>query len=161
MLLIDHIFNSQCEDQFRAFKRGFYKVISEDIMELFKPEELELLVCGSKVLDFKELEENARYVDGYTEHSEIISWLWDVIHNDMTDIQRKKFLFFTTGSDRAPVNGLGSLNLFVGRHGPDTERLPCAHTCFNHLLLAEYSSKDKLRIKLMTAIENAEGFGMI
>lgn len=51
---------------------------------------------------------------------------------------------FTTGCDRAPINGLSHLPLVVGRHGPDTERLPCAHTCFNHLLLPEYSSKEKL-----------------
>jgi ubiquitin-protein ligase E3 A len=55
---------------------------------------------------------------------------------------------------------LSSLPFFVGRHGPDTERLPCASTCFNHLLLPEYSSKTKLRDKLLAAVENAEGFGM-
>jgi len=48
MLFLDFIFNEQCEEQFKAFKRGFYKVVSDDIMELFKPEELELLICGSK-----------------------------------------------------------------------------------------------------------------
>lgn len=63
----------------------------------------------------------------------------------MTDEQRKQFLQFTTGSDRAPVNGLKNLPINIGRHGPDTDRLPTAHTCFNHLLIPEYSSKDKLR----------------
>jgi hypothetical protein len=78
----------------------------------------------------------------------------------MNDRQRMKFLQFSTGSDRAPINGLASLPFFVGRHGPDTERLPCSSTCFNHLLLPEYSSKNKLRDKLLAAVENAEGFGM-
>lgn len=64
-------------------------MVAEDIIELFRPEELEQIICGSNVLDFRELEESARYVDGYTAESEIISWLWDVIHNDMTDFQRK------------------------------------------------------------------------
>lgn len=50
---------------------------------------------------------------------------------------------------------------YIGRLGPDTDRLPQAHTCFNHLLLPEYCDKDKLREKLLSAIENAEGFGMI
>jgi ubiquitin-protein ligase E3 A len=40
-------------------------------------------------------------------------------------------------------------------------RLPTAHTCFNVLLLADYSSKEKLRERLLTAMANAEGFGMI
>lgn len=69
MLFIDFIFNQQCEEQFKAFKRGFYRVVSSDIMDLFRPEELELLVVGSKQLDFKDLEDAAQYVDGYTEDS--------------------------------------------------------------------------------------------
>ena len=40
-------------------------------------------------------------------------------------------------------------------------RLPTAHTCFNALLLCEYSSKDKLRERLTTAINNGKGFGML
>jgi len=35
MLLIDFIFNQSCEDQFNSFKRGFYKTVSEDVLELF------------------------------------------------------------------------------------------------------------------------------
>lgn len=84
-LFLEFIFNQYCEEQFKAFKRGFYKVVTEDIIELFRPEELELLVCGSKVLDFKELETATKYVDGYTEESEIVGWLWEIIHSDMTD----------------------------------------------------------------------------
>ena len=79
---------------------------------------------------------------------------------DMTDDERKQFLQFATGCDRAPVNGLSTVPFYVGRHGPDTDRLPTAHTCFNHMLIPEYSSKDKLRVKLLTAIQNAEGFGL-
>jgi E3 ubiquitin-protein ligase HUWE1 len=40
-LLLDFIFNVSCEEQFKAFKRGFYKTISENVIELFQPEELE------------------------------------------------------------------------------------------------------------------------
>jgi hypothetical protein len=46
------------------------------------------------------------------------------------------------------------------RAGPDSEKLPTAHTCFNALLLPEYGSRGKLRAKLMTAIQNAQGFGL-
>jgi hypothetical protein len=58
------------------------------------------------------------------------------------------------------VGGLGRLSLVIQRSGPDTDRLPTAHTCFNYLLLPDYSSKDKLQARLLTAIENAEGFGL-
>jgi ubiquitin-protein ligase E3 A len=91
-MLVDFIFNTHCEEQFKAFKRGFYKVVSEDIIQLFKPEELEALVCGSKALEFKDLEAITQYVDGYTQDNPVIKWLWEIIHNDMTDVERKQFL---------------------------------------------------------------------
>lgn len=40
-------------------------------------------------------------------------------------------------------------------------RLPTAHTCFNALLMCEYSSKEKLRERLTKAISYAKGFGML
>ena len=46
----DFILNKAIQKQFRAFKRGFQMVVSESPLKvLFKPEEIELLVCGSKV----------------------------------------------------------------------------------------------------------------
>lgn len=49
----------------------------------------------------------------------------------------------------------------VHRNGPASDRLPTAHTCFNHLLLPQYATCDILRERLGLAIENAEGFGLI
>lgn len=40
-------------------------------------------------------------------------------------------------------------------------RLPTSHTCYNILLLPEYSSKAKLRERLLKAITYAKGFGMM
>lgn len=161
-LYVHYTFVRQCEDKLRAFKRGFYKVCDETLMrDLFKPEELEQLICGSRVLDFNAWEENCKFVEGYTEASPQAKWLWEVVHEDFDDEQRRKFLAFVTGSDRAPINGLGTVKLYVGRHGEDSEMLPSSHTCFNHLLIPEYSSKEKLRAKLLLAISNAEGFGLM
>ncbi|KAI8847705.1 hypothetical protein BC829DRAFT_395682 [Chytridium lagenaria] len=41
------------------------------------------------------------------------------------------------------------------------KRLPTALTCFGRLLLPEYESKEKLANRLITAIENAKGFGLV
>lgn len=84
---------------------------------------------------------------------------WEIIHE--LDIEhKKKFLFFSTGSDRAPVGGLGTMHFTIMKNGEDNEQLPSAHTCFNHLLLPPYKSKEKLKEKLMIAINNSEGFGL-
>ena len=73
---------------------------------------------------------------------------------------KRRLLDFATGSDRAPVGGLGALALTLQRAGPDSERLPTSHTCFNTLLLPDYGSREKLRERLLTAIDNARGFGL-
>ena len=79
----------------------------------------------------------------------------------MTEDQKKNFLEFCTGSDRCPVGGLQRLKLTITKNGPDSNRLPSAHTCFNVLLLPEYSSIDNLKERLMKALENSMGFGML
>ena len=94
---------------------------------------------------------------------------WEVLYT-LDEEQSKKFLMFVSGSYRAPIKGLTDLPFIVSRHGPDSEMydifklfihsLPSAHTCFNHLLLPEYKSKEKLREKLLLAINNSEGFGL-
>jgi len=73
---------------------------------------------------------------------------------------KKKFLFFCTGSDRAPVTGFASFRFIIARNGDDNSLLPSSHTCFNHLLIPEYKSKEILKEKLLISLENAEGFGM-
>ena len=74
---------------------------------------------------------------------------------------KKKFLFFCTGSDRVPIKGLGNLSFVISRNGSDEERLPSAHTCFNHLLLPEYTTKSKLKAQLLKAVSDTEGFHII
>ena len=55
---------------------------------------------------------------------------------------------------------MAELKLIIARNGPDSDKLPTAHTCFNVLLLPEYSSKQKLKEKLLKAIQFSSGFGL-
>lgn len=158
-LYVQYLLDSSVSKLFDAFLAGFKTVCNSPAFDLFRWEELELLICGSPVLDFEELEKSAQY-EGYDENHPLIKNFWEVVHSLPLE-QKKRLLFFTTGSDRSPIGGLGKLHLVITRHGPDSDRLPSAHTCFNHLLLPEYSSKDKLRERLIAAISNAEGFGLM
>jgi ubiquitin-protein ligase E3 A len=74
--------------------------------------------------------------------------------------EKRLFLKFATGSDRAPINGLAHMNFVISRNGDDGDRLPTAHTCFNHLLLPNYGTIEKLRDRLKLAITQSEGFGL-
>jgi ubiquitin-protein ligase E3 A len=69
-------------------------------------------------------------------------------------------LFDLFYSDRSPIDGLSKLAFVVSRNGTEDDRLPSAHTCFNHLLLPAYSSIDVMRVKLRYAITQSEGFGL-
>lgn len=49
-LYAEYILNKSVERQFKAFKKGFLMVTNESPLKyLFRPEEVELLICGSRV----------------------------------------------------------------------------------------------------------------
>eukprot|EP01015_Nassula_variabilis_P025277 TRINITY_DN4914_c0_g1_i2.p1 TRINITY_DN4914_c0_g1~~TRINITY_DN4914_c0_g1_i2.p1 ORF type:complete len:196 (-),score=57.86 TRINITY_DN4914_c0_g1_i2:113-700(-) len=158
-LYVDWFLNSSVKIQFDAFKRGFERVVQGDVIKFFNAYEIHELICGSSHLDFKELERVTIYDDGYTKESQAIKFFWEILH-EFDEEQKKKFLFFCTGTDRAPIRGLSDLKYVISRHGPDSDRLPSAHTCFNHLLLPDYSTKEKMKEKILKAMTNAEGFGL-
>jgi ubiquitin-protein ligase E3 A len=159
-LYVKYLLEDSISTQFAAFKSGFELVCASPLMKMFEPEELELLVCGSKDFDFNDFEEGTRYEEPYTRNSTIIQHLWKILHG-FSDLEKRLFLQFCTGSDRVPISGLSDLRLTISRNGGDSDILPTAHTCFNHLLLPEYSSEAKLKEKLLIAIQNARGFGLM
>jgi len=159
-LYVNFLMESSVSVQFEAFKKGFLSVCDGNALKLFEPEELQLLVCGDPVLDFYELEKATNYDNGYDKDSDTVKHFWAVVHS-LSETEKKKLLFFATGSDRSPIGGLGRLDFVIARHGGDTDRLPTAHTCFNHLLLPDYRNKDKLELLLKKAITNSIGFGML
>lgn len=128
-------------------------------LHLFSATELERLVCGNPHLDFAALQASAKYEGGYNAEHECVQWLWEIVHELVPEEQRR-FLKFFTGSDRAPIGGLGNLRCIIQRDGPDSSKLPTSHTCFNTLLLPSYSSKERMAERLRLAIMNAEGFGL-
>ncbi len=92
--------------QFGAFAEGFHEVCGGPALRMFIPEELELLICGNPSLDFLALEEVTSTEDGYTRDHPVILNFWTVVHS-MSLEEKKKLLFFCTGSDRSPIRGLG------------------------------------------------------
>ncbi|KAG0086114.1 putative E3 ubiquitin-protein ligase HTD2 [Podila epicladia] len=153
-------FTSSIAKQFNAFSEGFHLVTLGSAIQLFRPEEVEQLICGSPDLDFNALEQITQYEGGFHAKSRIIRWFWETVHA-YEEKDKKRLLFFTTGSDRVPIGGLGQLSFTISKNGPDSMRLPTSHTCYNTLMLCAYSSKERLQERLMTAIGNAEGFGLM
>lgn len=111
---------------------------------------------------------------------------WIIVHALPLE-DKKKLLRFATGSDRVPIRGLSNLVFVISQRaglGPpphsahlvrfilklaltmneqsELTRCACVYLAdsFNHLLLPEYSSRDKLQERLLLAISQAEGFGL-
>jgi HECT-domain (ubiquitin-transferase) len=58
---------------------------------------------------------------------------WDVVHNDLTDGERKRLLFFSTGSDRSPIGGLGNLKFYIAKQGGELDQFVplCCCVCLS------------------------------
>jgi len=161
-LFIDFEFRKQCETQLASLKKGFERMVDIDMIKsLLDSNELEEAICGDRKLNFVELRDTAIYANGFTPTCDQMKWFWEIVLDEWDDAQRRSLLAFSTGSDRAPINGLKSMKFYIVMEGEGDEKLPSSHTCFNQLLMPKYSSKDVLRKKLTTAIENATGFGMV
>ena len=158
-LYIDWYFNESIKEYFNSFEKGFYCVFNSNLSKVLTPDELELIICGTQLLDFNELKKAALYEE-YTKDSETIKYFWEILL-DFNEEEKKKFLSFVTGCDRAPIDGLGSLQITISNGGTDIKQLPSAHTCFNNLILPDYKDKEKMKKAILTAINYSEGFGLI
>lgn len=157
-LYVDFLLNKSIHKQFAAFYHGFHSVCASDALMLLRPEEVEMLVCGSPELDLSALQRAAQY-EGYSRTDLTVRCFWDVVLAFPVDLQ-KRLLHFATGSDRVPVGGMADLNFKVSRIDVSTDWLPISHTCFNQICLPPYRTRKELKHKLTIAISNAEGFGL-
>ena len=156
-LYLNWFFNESIKEFYNSFENGFYRVFDKKLSKILSPQELELIICGTQHLDFKELQNAVRYED-YDKNSITIKFLWEILM-EFNEEEKKKFLFFVTGCDRAPIDGLGSLPFEISRNA-NIDELPSSHTCFNHLILPDYQNKELMKAKILTAINYSEGFGL-
>lgn len=69
----------------------------------------------------QDLERTTRYESPFHKEHYVIKNFWKCVHN-LSPEEKRQFLSFCTGSDRAPIRGLGSLELTVSRAGPDSDQ---------------------------------------
>ncbi|XP_057984014.1 E3 ubiquitin-protein ligase UPL4 isoform X2 [Malania oleifera] len=161
-LIVDATINSGISRQLEAFKSGFNQVFPIKHLQIFTEEELEHLLCGEHDSWFSnELLEHIKFDHGYTASSPPIVSLLEIIQ-EFDSEQRRAFLQFVTGAPRLPPGGLASLNpklTIVRKHCSKREEtdLPSVMTCANYLKLPAYSSKEKMREKLIYAITEGQG----
>jgi E3 ubiquitin-protein ligase HUWE1 len=164
-LVAHHRMTAAIRSQIEAFLDGFYELVPPELISIFSPTELELLICGLPDVDIDELYAFTEYHQ-YRLNDNMIQWFWEVLRGFNRE-EKALFLQFVTGTSKVPLEGFGSLQGMRGvqrfsihRAYGDIGLLPSAHTCFNQLDLPMYTSQEELRDKLLMAIkEGGEGFG--
>ncbi|KAF4791348.1 putative E3 ubiquitin-protein ligase HECTD2 [Turdus rufiventris] len=117
-LYVDFLLNRSIYKQFAAFYYGFHSVCASYALLLLRPEEVEILVCGSPELDMSALQRSTQY-EGYQKTDLTIRYFWDVVLGFSLELQ-KKLLHFATGSDRVPVGGMADLNFKISKSETST-----------------------------------------
>lgn len=143
------------EDAFMLFKTMFQSVVPLADLDLkwLLPQDLQMAIEGEADYSIDDLKSNCFVDDDANENAQ---WLWEFLTDASTEV-RQNFLYFVTGSRRAPVGGFKNLSPKLTIHLysiPERKPapLPSAHTCSNALDLPIYDSKSTFSDKLITAI---------
>ena len=160
-LMIQHRLVSSISKQTAAFVDGFYSVIPLEEIQMFKPDELNLLICGIPEIDVEDFKKYCRISRPYNPQHKTIKMFFNVISKwSMDDLAL--LLMFITGSSQVPAGGFKSLadtQPITIEYGGDRKRLPSSHTCINTLDLPEYQDEKELEEKLMLSIKECNTFG--
>lgn len=168
-LVVDAIAGKGVQVQFNAFREGFNFIFPLDKLDVFDPNELETLICGSIEQDWSKdaILEAANYTHGYTVHSKVSQWFATLL-SSFTEDQRRKFLRFATGSPRLPPRGFKGFHHRLTLSRKDAEKnhsaddyYPSVSTCFLFIKVPEYSTFEIFKERFLIAVENGQqGFGL-
>ncbi|KAA8578154.1 hypothetical protein FQN60_016006 [Etheostoma spectabile] len=135
---------------YSEFKRGFFQVCDRDLVKLFRPEELQQVLVGQDVYDWAKLKQNTEWElrVGYP----TMQMFWEVF-DELTEDQRKDFLWFLTGFRRVPILGMDQVQMKVqlmqiqgGQHYD--QHFPLFSDMSLYSGAALYSSKEIMRDRL-------------
>ncbi|RYH27280.1 hypothetical protein EON65_13580 [archaeon] len=143
-----------------SFLESFHNIVPLSIIKETKISacELGLVLIGKQSVDVEELRAYCLYQDDeFSEFHESAVWFWRAVR-EFEDSLRRQLLQYFTGSTRVPLDGYEPpLTLTLGVDMA-VDSLPRAHTCFNQLVLPNYSSYDVCKEKLVFAFQNCNSF---
>eukprot|EP01134_Creolimax_fragrantissima_P006842 CFRG6842T1 len=161
-LFLEWRVNRGTDKQMQALSEGFHEFVPVDVLLEFTPEDLELLMSGEINIDVDDWKANTTYKDTDVD-DDIVKWFWKIVEESNRDLCLR-ILQFVTGTQRIPTEGFQALQ---GTDGPrrfciqktgDVNNLPTSHTCFNRLDLPPYADFEIFQTKLITAVQNFQGF---
>jgi E3 ubiquitin-protein ligase HUWE1 len=160
--ICQHRMTTAIQSQIKSYLAGFYELVSPDLIAIFTPRELELLISGLPDIDVYDLKKNTEYVGWKATDKEIV-WFWNILLA-LSRNEKAAFLQFVTGSSKVPLAGFSELQGMRGiqkfsihRASGSKGALMSAHTCFNSLDLPVYDSEEEMKAKLLLAINEGGG----
>ncbi len=97
-LVAHHRMTSAISSQIEAFLSGFYDLIPPELICIFSPAELELLICGLPDVNIDELQVHTEYHQYHT-GDEMVRWFWNTLRGFNRE-ERAAFLQFVTGTSK-------------------------------------------------------------
>jgi len=161
--LLERFYLRRYDAQISILVRGMASIIPFEFLSIFRPFELETMVCGSPDISISLLRDKTEYRGNVRPADPHVNMFWEVL-KEMSQEQRKNFLQFVWGRTRLPSTSLGfgkdffklSDHAAAQASGKHDQYLPVAHTCFFALELPRYSSKRVLSEKLLYAISQCQ-----
>ncbi|TMW64992.1 hypothetical protein Poli38472_009159 [Pythium oligandrum] len=146
-------------EQLQALSQGLFEVIPQENLMVFDYQELELVLCGLPEIDLADWKRNT-HISSSLSDSPVVGWFWEVLGH-LSEDERARFLQYSTGSSRVPVQGFKGLTSYDGRICPfsirplpnQTRGFPKVHTCFNRVELPQYATKMELEEAIYAILE--------
>lgn len=161
---VEHRLVGAIRSQIDAFREGLSGYIGEALQKRVQQScsvaDIQLLVCGTPVIDTADWKASTEYTGGYTADSQVVRWFWAFVES-LDPATKGALLCFVTGCARVPAAGFSMLMGYNGHvrsfqiekvYGAEEGMLPSASTCFNLLRLPEYASAAQLRERCMLAV---------
>jgi E3 ubiquitin-protein ligase HUWE1 len=110
-LISHHSMTSAIRSQIDCFLQGFHELVPAELISIFSPTELELLISGLPDIDIDDLRMNTDYHQ-YRSSEPYIVWFWDVLRS-FTREERALFLQFITGTSKVRPHDTANRQLIV------------------------------------------------
>lgn len=80
-----------------------FSIIPGQLLSVFEPHELEMILNGHPTIDIKDWKENTVY-EGFDKNDEVIVWFWESVSKQKQE-GLQNLLHYCTGSSRVPIRG--------------------------------------------------------
>ncbi|CAM9132749.1 unnamed protein product [Phaeothamnion confervicola] len=153
-LLERHVLG-EMEEPLAAIARGMAGIMPPAALQLLTWRELETLVCGDPVFDLEFWRAHTTY-SGYAADDPTVRYFWEVIAS-LSPEEQSGFVRFAWGRSRLPPKSAWFKDMQVSRRNAAEDTLPVSHTCFFSVEIPVYTSVDRCRQNLLTAIHFGGG----